>query len=155
MPNSQDPALQEYNRLYRRYDRVWHDLALEAGMSDSALLILYFLLEKGGCCPLRELCCCTCVSKQTIHSALEKLREQGTILRETGKGREVILRLSPAGRELAEARLLPFVELENDTFRRLGPEESRELLRLTARYLDLFEENAREHIKRSKHTHPH
>ena len=54
-----------------------------------------------------------------------KLREEGLLTLEPGKGRDLKIRLTPAGRRLGEERLLPLMELENDAFRDMGPKDSR------------------------------
>lgn len=42
--------LKEFNFLYRKWDGLYHDLAIKAGMSDSAFFILYSIVELGDGC---------------------------------------------------------------------------------------------------------
>ena len=71
--------LREYNGLYQSYDDICHDIALAAGLSVTAFQILYYLLENGDGCLQRDICAITYTSKQTIHSAIQRLRDQGIL----------------------------------------------------------------------------
>lgn len=42
-----EKALQDYNYLWREIEMLWHEMAVKAGMSDSAFMILYSILELG------------------------------------------------------------------------------------------------------------
>lgn len=137
----QEESLREFNRLCRRYDSVCHELALAAGLSDSAFAILYYILEEGEGCSQGELCGGVCLSKQTVHSSVRKLEGEGILALEGGR-----VRLTAEGRRLAEERVLPVMELENAAFRDMDPRDRRELMALTARYLRRFEERAKSHI---------
>lgn len=134
----QEVSLREFDRLYRRYDQVYHGLALSAGLSDSAFAILYYILEEGEGCSQGELCGSMFLSKQTIHSSVRKLEREGVLALEGGR-----LRLTPEGRRLAEERVRPVMELENAAFLDMDPRDRRELLALTARYIHLFEERVK------------
>ena len=46
--------------------------------------------------------------------------------------------------------MLPAIRLEQAVFEALTPEESRELLRLTGKYLDLFRQKAEQYINEAK-----
>lgn len=143
----EESYLREYNRLYKRYDSVWHELAVALDLSDSALSILYRILEEGGGCLQRDLCDSISLTKQTVHSSVRKLQEQGLLTLERGKGRDLRIRLTPLGQKLTREKIAPLIELENSVFRELGPEDSRLLLCLTARYLAVFEARSRQHIQ--------
>lgn len=139
--------LREYNRLFRKYDSVWHEFAVALELSDSALSILYRICEEEDGCLQRDLCNSISLTKQTVHSSVQKLREQGLLALDKGKGRELRVHLTPLGQAFAREKILPLIELENGVFRELGPEDSRLLLRLTARYLAVFQERSRQHIQ--------
>ena len=142
--------LRESNGLYQSYDDICHDIALAAGMSVTAFQILYYLLENGDGCLQRDICAITYTSKQTIHSAIQRLRDQGILCLRPGKGRNMHIHLTEAGRQLARERVLPAIRLEQAVFEALTPEESRELLRLTGKYLDLFRQKAEQYINEAK-----
>ena len=142
--------LRKYNGLCQSYDDICHDIAMAAGMSATAFQILYYLLENGDGCLQRDICAITYTSKQTIHSAIQRLRDQGILCLRPGKGRNMHIYLTEAGRQLARERVLPAIRLEQAVFEALTPEESRELLRLTGKYLDLFRQKAEQYINEAK-----
>ena len=47
------------------------------------------------------------MSKQTIHSAIQKLRDQGYLALEPGKGRNMHIRLTQTGRRIVQQVVLP------------------------------------------------
>ena len=138
--------LRQYNSLYQSYDELYHEISLAARLSDSAFWILYHLLEHGDGCLQKDICACTCTSKQTIHSAIRKMQEQGLIQLRPGRGRNMHIHLTDAGRELARDRVQPVIRMEREAFGDLAPEESRELLRLTQKHVDNFRQKAKQYI---------
>ena len=94
--------LWEYNCLYREYDSIFHDVALASGLSDSAFAILYHIMELGDGCLQKDICDRLFMSKQTIHSAIQKLRDQGYLALEPGKGRNMHIRLTQTGRRIVQ-----------------------------------------------------
>ncbi len=63
----------EYNHLYKEFDDIYHDAALNASLSDSAFDILYGIFELGDGCLQRDICRTSCIPKQTINSAIRKM----------------------------------------------------------------------------------
>lgn len=147
--------LWEYNRLCKEYDSIFHDVALASGLSDSAFAILYHIMELGDGCLQRDICDQLFMSKQTIHSAIQKLRDQGYLVLEPGKGRNMHIRLTEAGRQVVCRVVLPVRGLEEAAFDQLGDENSRELLRLTGRYIAAYRALAQEYIRRLRGSRPH
>ncbi len=47
--------LKEFNYLYREMDGIYHQLALRAGLPDSAFYILYCIVEFGDGCLQRDI----------------------------------------------------------------------------------------------------
>lgn len=66
-------SLKHFNYLQSELDAVYHEASLKLGMSDSSMIILYTLCNEGGSCLLNDICILTCLSKQTINSAIRKL----------------------------------------------------------------------------------
>lgn len=147
--------LWEFNRLYKEYDSIFHDVALASGLSDSAFAILYHIMELGDGCLQRDICDQLFMSKQTIHSAIQKLRQQGYLSLEPGKGRNMHIRLTEAGRQVVRRVVLPVRRLEEAALEELGSQGSRELLNLTGRYVAAYQALAREYIRRLRQDQPH
>ena len=77
--------VQEYNRMYKELDDLYHEIALGIGMSDGEFSALYAISSLGDGCLQRDICREVYVSKQTINSAVRKLEKNGSsILRKKG-----------------------------------------------------------------------
>ncbi len=129
--------LAEFNYYWRCIDDIYHDLARKLGLSDSALTILYGLYTLGDGSLQRDICQQASVSKQTIHSSIRNLERDGYLWLETG-GRDKRIWLTEKGKELIHYKIAPVVALENAAFTTLGPEKSREFLRLNAEYVQIL-----------------
>ena len=78
--------VQEYNRMYKELDDLYHEVALGIGMSDGELSALYAMSFLGDGCLQRDICREVYVSKQTINSAVRKLERKGILYLEEKKG---------------------------------------------------------------------
>ena len=137
-------ALKEYNRIYKETNRIYHDIALRLKLSDSAFDTLYAICYLGNGCLQKDICSLSATSKQTINSSIRKLELNGYITLKHGKGRQMHIFLTDAGMNLAKERIFPVIEIENKVFDSMPEEESRELLRLSRKYIEMLEENAKE-----------
>ncbi len=155
MEPCQDGTLREFTRLYKEYDSIFHSVALAVGLSDSALTVLYHPQELGDGCLQRDIAASAWVSKQTVHSTIRQLRERGLLSLSPGKGRDMHIHLTEEGRRLVREEIYPIMQMESDAFQALAPEERRDLLCLTARYVAALRELAEEHIRRRGESGPH
>ncbi len=137
-------ALKEYNRIYKETNSIYHDIALSLRLSDSAFDILYAICQLGDGCLQRDICSLSATSKQTINSSIRKLAQDGYITLKHGKGRQMHIFLTDTGIELVKERIFPVIEIENKVFDSMTEEESRELLRLSRKYIEILEKNAKE-----------
>ena len=69
--------LKEFNRIYKKTNEIYHDIALRLGLSDSAFDILYSISELGDGCLQKDICNATCIPKQTIHSSIRQMEKSG------------------------------------------------------------------------------
>ena len=67
------PGMKEFNRIFKKCNHIYHDIALKLGLSDSGFDILYTLCDIGDGCLQKDICDATMLSKQTIHSSVQKL----------------------------------------------------------------------------------
>lgn len=139
-------ALKEYNHIYKETNRIYHDIALKLKLSDSAFDILYAVCQLGDGCLQRDICSLSATSKQTINSSIRKLEREGHIILKPGKGRQMHIFLTETGMELVKERIFPVIEIENKVFDALTEEESLELLRLSRKYIEILEKNAKEFL---------
>ncbi len=137
-------GMKRFNHLVSETDAVYHEAALRMGLSDSVLQILYVLCDKGGCCPLGEICRLTGISKQTINSALRKLEGDGTVYLEGLGGRRKRACLTEKGWELAERTVVRLIEIENGILASWPKAQLEQYLELTEQYMVALREKVRE-----------
>ena len=135
--------IRRFNHLLSEIDAAYHDYALQAGMNDSTLMILYTLWLEDGACMLGDLLHMTGLSKQTANSALRALEAQGMVHSETIGLRRKKLHLSDAGKR-ASGAILHLIEIENEIYAGWTEAEQEIYMELTARYLRQFREKALE-----------
>lgn len=142
MEYKQGEELREFSHLYKELSNVYHSISLKLGLSDSAFDILYTICTLGPGCSQTEICEWVSLSKQTINSSIRKLEGEGYIRMERGKGRALHIHLTESGHALAQEKILPVIQMENDAFRKMTSEESQAFLRLTRKYLAGMREEA-------------
>lgn len=128
----------EFNRLYKELDDLYHELAANVGMSDSAFCIMYAIVEMGDGCLQKDISKQYSLSKQTINSSIQNLKKKGYISLVQGKGQDKHIYLTDAGQQIAEEKILPVINMENEVLLDMTPKESQELLRLTRKYIHLL-----------------
>lgn len=138
--------LEEFNRLYREMDRIYHELAVKAELSDSAFFILYAIVEMGNGYLQKDIAERYSISRQTVNSSIQNLKAKGYISMEPGNGRDRHICLTPSGRQLAKDTIYPVMEMEKAAFAEMSDKESRELLKLTRKYVRIFQEKT-EHMR--------
>ena len=110
------PGMKEFNRIFKECNHIYHDIALKLGLSDSGFDILYTLCEIGDGCLQKDICDATMLSKQTIHSSVQKLAKDGYLSLQPGKGRDLHIHLTSAGKALMEEKITPAIQTENIAF---------------------------------------
>ncbi|MCI8390208.1 MAG: winged helix-turn-helix transcriptional regulator [Roseburia sp.] len=133
----QGESLRKYNTLYRETDSLYHMVAVRSGLSDTAFWILYAICEFGDGCLQRDICSALYVSKQTVHSAICRMEDEGYLFLEAGRGRDKHIRLTKQGEKLIEEKIAPVIEKENDVFDQMGA-GNQEMLRLMEEYVRLL-----------------
>lgn len=136
--------LKENNRIYREVDGMYHELCVKMGLSDSAFLILYSIVEMEGNCSQREIADRCCISRKTINSSVKNLEKEGFVTLESGAGRDKQIVLTKRGEQFVQEKIFPVMEVEDNAFLEMEPDERRELLRLNAKYAEAF----RKHTER-------
>ena len=61
--------MKELNKQYRETDRIYHEISMQSGLSDSAFMILYAIVELGDGCQQKDIADLYCYSRQTINSS--------------------------------------------------------------------------------------
>ena len=133
---------QDYIRLQHQIDEFYHELAVRQELSDSALLVLWTLVDLGEGCTQRDICLQFSLTKQTVHSSVQKLSKEGFLSLRPGPGREVQVFLTEAGRALVQEKVMPLKDAEEAASRRMGEAELTAMFQLTRKWFDLFQEEA-------------
>ena len=144
MKYKQGKHLEEFNRLYREMDQIYHGLAVKMGLSDSAFIILYTIMELGEGCLQKDIADWCSLSRQTVNSSIQNLKSQGFLSLDSGKGREKEIFLTDEGKRMVEEKIFPVMELEQSVFEEMSPQECRELLKLMGKYVGKFRKKAEE-----------
>lgn len=140
------PELEEFNRIYREFDNIYHDIALHLDLSDSAFTILYNIFCLGDGCLQRDICNTSYISKQTVNSSIRKLEKDGYLYLEPGKGRDMHIHLTSAGEKFLEEKIRPVVTVENQAFAGMSPDESARLLQLSQKYITILRREVQKYL---------
>lgn len=136
--------LRHINCLYKELNDIYHEICVKLKMSDSAFIILYGIVELGDGCLQKDISDRYYISRQTINSATKKLADSGYVMLKQGKRREMHLFLTPEGKQLVNDKIEPVINMENNVFEEMCPNESSEFLRLTQKYVSLYRKKANE-----------
>ena len=108
-------AAKEISRLSREMERLYHELSLKTGLSDSAFLIFYAIGELGDGCLQTQIADEYCVSRQTINTSVKRLVQ----------------------------KLAPVFALEESVLASMPAAQRAQLLRLLGRYVQLYRRHVR------------
>lgn len=93
-----EQRLKHFNFLTSEINSVYHEAALKFGLNDSAMMVLYAVCDHEGSCLLNEIGRLSGTSKQTVHSAVRRLEEEGYVRLDAFDGRKKVVRLTEGER---------------------------------------------------------
>lgn len=136
-------AMFRFNYLMGETDALYGTFAKKVGLPESEMTILYALCDMGDPCPLTEICRRSCLSKQTLNSALRRMERAGLLYlaRSGAKTKDVCL--TPEGRQLAGRTAMRVLEMENRVLAGWQASERETYLRLTERFLEEMRKEAK------------
>ncbi len=143
MMDNVSKELKRYNYLFGETGAAYHEMHLKLGMSDSAGMILYAILESGDRRLLREICHFTGLNKQTINSAIRKLEAEGIVYLEMAGAKNKVVCLTEKGKKLAERTAGRVLQAENEIFASWVQEDVEKYLELTEKFLQALKEKAK------------
>lgn len=135
--------LKEFNRIYKKTNEIYHDIALRLGLSDSAFDILYSISELGDGCLQKDICNATCIPKQTIHSSIRQMEKSGYLTLSSVKGRSMHITLTDLGKNLLERTIYPVMQMEGEAFHCMTDEECQQMLALFGKYIQALGDAAK------------
>lgn len=145
MPHHNSKVMKRYNHLTGEINGIYHEMSLKTGLSDSAMSILYTILDSGATsCLLQDICRYSGISKQTINSAIRKLEAEGILyLTPVGpKNKKVCL--TEEGIRLTQQTAGRVLAAENEIFDSWPKEDVEKYLELTEAFLLALQEKAKE-----------
>ncbi len=107
--------MNRFNSLITQTDSIYREAAFKLGLTYSAMMVLYAVLNNGGSCPISDICAFG-INKQTVNSALRKLETEDVVFLEAAGGRRKNVRLTENGMALAEKTILKIINIENENF---------------------------------------
>ena len=110
-------------------------MADKLGLSGSAFHVLYTIYDSGQGCTQKDICLFTGLPKQTVHSSVRKMIDEGYLRSET-TGKAVRLYFTDAGSLLAKRCIKPVQDAEEAAFGVMSEQECLEFLRLSTRYVE-------------------
>lgn len=143
MEHKLSKALKRYNYLFGETGMAYHEIYLKLGLADSAISILYAILENGDCCLLRDVCQSTGLSKQTVNSALRKLEAENVLYLELVDGKNKMIHLTKEGKVLAEKTAGRVLTIEDEIFTSWPQEDIQKYLELTENFMRALKEKAK------------
>lgn len=142
--------IREFNCLYKELGSLYYEVSAHTGISDSAFWIMYAIAELGDGRLQKDIAETHFISKQTISSAVRGLERKGYITLQRGKGRNMHLHLTAEGKAFVNEKVEPLMEIENSVYEVMSLAESKELLRLSQKYNDIFREKVAELLKQGE-----
>lgn len=133
-------SLKEFNLLSKEISDIYVELNRSLGISGSVFDILYTISNLGDGCLQKDICAMSFTSKQTINSAIRKMEQENLLYLTPGKGREMHIHLTPAGKKVMEEKIFPVIQIENQIFEEMSESERKEYIRLTRKYLQRMRE---------------
>ncbi len=124
------------NTLAAELETIYHQAALKVGLTDSAMLVLYHLLDNGGSCLLNNISKETGVSKQTINSAIRALEKDEIIYLSASSGRFKTVHLTEKGKLHAENTVAKIFTAEANSYANWSEDEITTYVRLFQKYVN-------------------
>ena len=136
--------IKSYNEIYKAYNRVYHKLAVNCGLSDSALNILYELRAENRAISQKDLGIALSLSKQTVNSAIMALVSDGLveIVDSEQDKRTKLVNFTKKGELFAIDKIDKIIQAEERAFLRLSPIEARQMVKMEKQYFEYFLEES-------------
>ena len=140
--------LHEYNSIIKENDDIYRALSKSFGLPDCTFWILYSLRESGQEMTQSDLCSILYMPKQTIHSSLKKLEQDGCVLFLAGNNKKTrYIRLTPKGLDLCARTVDKVLLAEESAFSSMSDEEQQLFLSLFQKSTGLLKNQMEELMK--------
>lgn len=135
-----DENIAQINCLTEEVDSLYHQAAVQLGVSDSVLFVLYMLHTRGGQCPLYDIYKLSGISKQTINSAIRRLEQEELVYLEKYNGKAKLVCVTEQGKVRAEQTAGRLFEAERNAFLQWSEEELETYITLIRKHYAALQE---------------
>ena len=115
-------------------EALYHAIALEFGLTDSAMNILYLISFENGSAMLGDIVKYTGLQKQTINSSMRILEKKGYVRLEKVNGKMKCVHLTDEGSALSGRTVRKLMEWENSTMSFFSEKEVGSFISLLEKY---------------------
>lgn len=139
-------SIEALGRQEKAFASLYRQMAKHFGLSECSMWIFYFLLVTEGQVSQQDLVEMMAFPKQTIHSAVKKMAEQGQVvltkIPESKNRKEISL--TKEGRAVVQQTVHKMLEAELVAIERFGQEKMGQLARLQGQYFALIQASFKE-----------
>lgn len=136
------------NRLYKKQEKMYHELAVKLGLSDTTFNLLYELCSSDEEYTQNKFCEEWHYSKQTVNSAVNNLLKAEYIYFESVKcaGNKKLIKLTAKGKVFCETNIKPVIRAEVRSLKNFSDEEIKEFLLFYQKKLTYLERELKENL---------
>ena len=140
------------NQCDKELDELYHKYAVHHHLSDAALWILYAIYDANEMITQSDICNTWFFTRQTIHTALKGLEQQGIIevtsIPTNKKSKQ--LHFTKDGKQTAQQLLTPLLEAEKNVFTAFSDEENELYAQLSKKRCTLLRDFLEENFSRNE-----
>lgn len=132
--NAETGIIHRFNEINNEVGALYHRASQKMGFADSEFNILYMICDEGEGFDQTHVIEATGMSKQTVHSAVRRLEQEGILMLGDRTARRKAILLSDRGRVLIEEKIRPFMDAEEGIYNSWTESEKELFLSLNRRY---------------------
>lgn len=136
MEYNENERLRKFNTLCNELDCMYHEIANNRGLSDSAYEILRAILVLGDGCTQTNIFKSSYINKQTVNTSINKLEKNGIVYFKKDNGKENKIYLTKKGKEFLEEKIIPIEKIENNIFADFSKAEYDTLIKVVSKYIN-------------------
>lgn len=142
MNNNIEEERNRYNQIYCKYNKLYHDIAIKAELTDTTLWIFYAIYKSKNPLNQNDIACYLGMPKQTINSAVKQLEAQGylTLVKKEGVKNCKNIELTEMGKNKCEATVAHLINAERHSFTKLTNEERKMFVDMYEKRFKIFSE---------------
>lgn len=134
----------EFNVLYNQMTGIYHEIVKRVNLSECQFWILYALNVENKPLSQSEISEYLISPKQTIHSSIHKLIEDGYISLKETNGKKKYYSLTRKGKQLSKKTVLPVIQIEVEAFDTFSEKERNQFIMLFKKYSEKLDAISRE-----------